>query len=145
MSFLIFRGAMLPMISADGLPTALLYGLLALTLLRMLPVVLALLNTRLSPVTTIFLGWFGPRGLASVLFLLLILEETEIPGKDLIFTVVVCTVALSVVLHGLTAGPGSRWYGVKIGRFGECPETRPVPSEPLPGGGACPGRALGFT
>jgi NhaP-type Na+/H+ or K+/H+ antiporter len=131
MTFLIFGGAMLPMIAAEGLPMAILFGLLALTVLRMLPVAVALAGTRVRPITMMFLGWFGPRGLASVLFLLLILEETDIPGKDLIFSVVVCTVFLSIVLHGLTAGPGSRWFGAAIARVGKCPEAEPVPSEPF--------------
>jgi NhaP-type Na+/H+ or K+/H+ antiporter len=131
MTFLIFGGAMLPMIDTANLPIALLFSLLALTLLRMVPVAIALVGTRVRPITMVFLGWFGPRGLASVLFLLLILEETDIPGKDLIFSVVVLTVLLSVVLHGLTAGPGSRWFAAAIGRLGECPEIREVPDQPF--------------
>ncbi len=140
MTFMIFGGAMLPMISAQGLPAALLYGLLALTLLRMLPVGIALAGTRVRPVTTLFLGWFGPRGLASVLFLLLILEESELAGKDLIFSVVVCTVLLSIVLHGMTAGPGSRWYGGAMRRIGACPEKRPMPAEPFAAAASDPPR-----
>ena len=131
MTFLIFGGALLPMIALDGLAATLLFGLLALTVLRMVPVALSLLGTHVRPLTTLFLGWFGPRGLASVLFLLLILEEVDVPGKDLIFSVVICTVLLSILLHGATAGPGARRYGAAVSRMGTCPERQAVPVEPF--------------
>ena len=63
--------------------------------------------------------------------MLLILEEVELPGKDLVFSVVVGTVLLSIVLHGITAGPGSRRYGAAVSRMGECAETKAVSTEPF--------------
>jgi NhaP-type Na+/H+ or K+/H+ antiporter len=92
---------------------------------------LSLLGTGIRPATTAFLGWFGPRGLASILFVLLIVEETDLPNEGLIFTVVTVTVALSVVLHGMSAGPAARWYGAMTARMGECPENKPVGVEPF--------------
>lgn len=107
------------------------FGVLALTLLRMLPVHLSLIGTGVQPLTSAFLGWFGPRGLASILFVLLILEETDMVHRDAIFATVIVTVAMSVVAHGITAGPAARWYGSKSQDMGECEENRTVSDEPF--------------
>ena len=58
----------------------------------------------------LFLGWFGPRGIASILYVLLLVEESSIAGGDLILSVVMTTVLLSVFAHGLTAVPAANWY-----------------------------------
>ena len=86
-----------------------LYAALSLTLVRMVPVALALLGKGVQRPTMAFIGWFGPRGLASVVFALLVLERGVPEGQTLLATVVV-TVALSVVLHGLTSVPFVRLY-----------------------------------
>ncbi len=101
-----------------------LFGILALTVLRMLPIHLSLIGTGIRPVTSVFLGWFGPRGLASILFVLLILEEAEMANESPLFAIVIVTVALSVLLHGMTAGPAARWYGSMSQQMGECEENR---------------------
>ncbi|HEX5642620.1 MAG TPA: cation:proton antiporter [Thermoleophilia bacterium] len=85
------------------------YAALSLTLVRMVPVALALLGTGARRPTMTFIGWFGPRGLASVVFALLVLERGVPEGETLLATVVV-TVALSVLLHGLTSAPFVRIY-----------------------------------
>jgi sodium/hydrogen antiporter len=82
-----------------------LYAVLSLTLVRMVPVLLSLLGTHARPPTVAYLGWFGPRGLASIVFAIIVLEGSELEDVDLIVTVVVITVALSVFAHGLTAVP----------------------------------------
>jgi sodium/hydrogen antiporter len=82
----------------------------SLTVVRMLPVALALAGAGMRRVTVGFLGWFGPRGLASIVFVLILLEETDLPERSLMLTVVTWTVALSVYAHGLTAGPGASRY-----------------------------------
>ncbi len=87
------------------------YALLALTVIRVVPVVLALLGTRLKLPTVAFLGWFGPRGLASILFGLFVLEEATLPSADSILLVVIWTVIFSVLLHGASAYPLSERYG----------------------------------
>ena len=92
-------------------PPVILYALLSLTVVRMLPVALALLGTGLPVSSKLFLGWFGPRGLASVVFAVAVLGEAEIEGAEQIFGVAVWTVLLSVLLHGLTAGWLARKYG----------------------------------
>jgi NhaP-type Na+/H+ or K+/H+ antiporter len=72
----------------------------------MLPVAIALIGAGTGPATTLFLGWFGPRGLASVLLVLILATEQEgLPGIEPTFLVVTVTVLLSVLLHGATAAP----------------------------------------
>lgn len=85
-------------------------ALLLLTVGRMLPVAIATLGMDLRRPTIGFLGWFGPRGLASIVFGILLLEE-ELPGGDELFDVVALVVVASVFLHGLTATPGAKAYG----------------------------------
>lgn len=89
---------------------ALLYGVLSLTLVRILPVLLALWRADLSMRARLFMGWFGPRGLASIVLGLVFLEQQEAGAEvDLIRQLVVVTVLLSIFLHGLTASAGIRW------------------------------------
>lgn len=87
------------------------YALLSLTVVRMLPVAISLLGAKLRRSTNVFLGWFGPRGLASLLYVILILSTYELPHKELLLHSVVITCALSVLLHGLSAAPGAARYG----------------------------------
>jgi sodium/hydrogen antiporter len=78
-----------------------LYALLSLTLVRMLPVAIALIGTRLSPPSVVFMGWFGPRGLASIVLGLVYLEqEMHLPGESTIRLAVMTTVVLSIFAHG---------------------------------------------
>jgi NhaP-type Na+/H+ or K+/H+ antiporter len=108
-----------------------LYAVGSLTVVRMLPVALAMLGTGMGRVTVGFLGWFGPRGLASIVFVLILVEQTELPERSLMLTVVTWTVALSVYAHGLTAWPGANryadWYGAHRRDHGSMPESAPVP------------------
>jgi len=80
------------------------YALASLTLLRMLPVWLSLWGTTLDTESRLFLGWFGPRGLASIVFAVIVMQYELVAMYEIVATVV-CTVLLSVVLHGLTANP----------------------------------------
>ena len=80
------------------------YALLSLTVIRMLPVFLVLTGRNLRTDEKLFIGWFGPRGLASIVFGLIVLEE-HLPGGSTITVTVVCTILLSVILHGMTANP----------------------------------------
>jgi NhaP-type Na+/H+ or K+/H+ antiporter len=96
------------------------YAVLSLTVVRMLPVALGLVGVGLRRETVLFMGWFGPRGLASVVFTLLAVITLEGHG-DAVHTVALAaswTVLLSVVAHGLTAGPFGRRYGERIRRAG---------------------------
>lgn len=80
------------------------YALCSLTILRMVPVWVSLMGTELSSESRLFVGWFGPRGLASIVFAVIVMQYELIAMSEIIATVV-CTILLSVVLHGLTANP----------------------------------------
>ena len=82
----------------------LLYSLLSLTVVRMLPVFLTLTGMGLGTSEKLFMGWFGPRGLASIVFAVIVLGE-KLPGGDIIAMTVTCTIILSVLAHGLSANP----------------------------------------
>ncbi len=133
LTFTAFGAAMIPQAMGAVTIMHIVFGILVLTVLRMLPIQLSLIGTGIKPVTSIFLGWFGPRGLASILFVLLILEEAELANESTLFAAVIVTVTLSVVLHGMTAGPAARWYGSMSQQMGECEENRPVSDEPFAG------------
>jgi NhaP-type Na+/H+ or K+/H+ antiporter len=89
-----------------------LYSLLSLTVIRMLPVAISLLGARLDWLTVFFIGWFGPRGLASIVFALIALEDLHgVRGPiDEVVATIGLTVLLSVVFHGLTAQPLGKRY-----------------------------------
>ena len=106
-------GATLIPIAIDHFGGAVLaYALLSLTVVRMVPVALSMIGAGLDRPTTLFLAWFGPRGLASVVFALLAIEDLggADPSVDLAVSAVALTVAASILLHGLTAGPGGKRY-----------------------------------
>ncbi len=108
--FLTFGATMVPGVFAHLSWQAVLYGVLSLTVLRMLPVAMSLLGVGLRGSTVLFLGWFGPRGIASILFGLLVVGRSVLVHREEIFLVVVVTVLFSVVAHGVTSYPGSVWY-----------------------------------
>ncbi len=135
-TFLVFGAALLPEGLAHIDATIVGYAVLSLTLIRMIPVALSLLGSGVRLPTYLFLGWFGPRGLASILFVLLILEEAAIPHSDELFAVTVTAVALSVLLHGITAAPLANLYGRLVDRMGDCEERKAVSDMPLRSGSA---------
>jgi NhaP-type Na+/H+ or K+/H+ antiporter len=96
-------------------PALALYAALSLTVVRMLPVAIALIGTRLSLASVVFMGWFGPRGLASIVLGLVYLEqELHLPGEATIRLAVIVTVLLSIFAHGLSATPGIGLYSRKV-------------------------------
>ena len=109
-TFLLFgMVALLPAIErADA--SCYLYAILSLTIIRVIPVLAALVGLPLHLQTKLFLGWFGPRGLASLLFGLVVIGEFNLPHEDKILTVIVLTVLFSIVAHGISAVPGAKWY-----------------------------------
>ena len=90
-----------------------LYAVLSLTLIRMVPVFLALTGMKMRIDEKLFMGWFGPRGLASIVFAVIVLKE-HLPGGDTILITAVCTILLSVILHGLSANPLVAALGARI-------------------------------
>ena len=106
------------------------YAVLSLTVVRMLPVALSLTGTHPRAPTVAFVGWFGPRGLATIVFVILILEEPgELPHEELLVTTAVITIALSVLAHGLTAAPLADRYATWFQRHPR-PEDQPAPGTP---------------
>ncbi|MGA3317281.1 MAG: cation:proton antiporter [Candidatus Korobacteraceae bacterium] len=100
---------------AQFTPARWVYAILSLTVVRMLPVALALIGTRLSLPSVFFMGWFGPRGLASIVLGLVYLEqELHLPSESAIRATVMLTVVLSIFAHGLSAMPGISIYARKV-------------------------------
>lgn len=109
---------------------AVLYAVLSLTLIRMLPMSIALLRSGLRRDTVAMIGWLGPRGLASVAFLLMVMEQAEIAEKSHIFLteIVGWTVLLSIILHGLSAIPLANWYARRLETASpDTPELQDMP------------------
>lgn len=103
--FFVFGLAFMPVVIDDASWTAALYAVLSLTVIRMVPVAIATIGANMHLLTAAFAGWFGPRGLASLVLALVILEEPDIAAGEAIFAVAGLTVALSIAAHGLSATP----------------------------------------
>jgi sodium/hydrogen antiporter len=110
-TFVVFGAALLEP-SFDEVTWAVVgYVVLSLTVVRMLPVAIAMAGTGARRPTVAFLGWFGPRGLASIVFAILLVEaEGRLPNESVLLTTIFFTIGLSVLLHGLTAAPLARRY-----------------------------------
>ena len=119
-AFFIFGALLLPEALTGFHPWHWVFALISLTLLRMLPVAVSLLGMNLKMPTLLFLGWFGPRGLASILFMLTVLRETVLPHAETITSVVFIAVLLSVFLHGASAAPLARVYGALAATYPGC-------------------------
>lgn len=91
---------------------AVLYSMLSLTVVRVLPMFAALTGSGEPSYNKLFLGWFGPRGLASIVFAVIVLDS-GLPGAEMMSIVVACTVFFSLVAHGVTARPLSKWLAAK--------------------------------
>jgi NhaP-type Na+/H+ or K+/H+ antiporter len=88
----------------------LLYSFLSLTVIRMLPVFLCLADSDIDTEGKLFIGWFGPRGLASIVFTIMVVSS-GLPDSGLFAMTVACTIVLSIIGHGITANPWARAYG----------------------------------
>jgi len=104
-TFIVFGAIMLGPALGDATWPMALYAVLSLTVVRMLPVAVSMRGTGARRPTVRFLGWFGPRGLASIVFAVLIVEAGGLPHESLIVTTTAVTIGLSVLAHGLTAAP----------------------------------------
>lgn len=109
--FLIFGLAMVPAAVPHGGAVELVYALLSLTVLHMVPVALSLTGLKLDWPTIAFIGWFGPRGIASVLYLLMAVAAIGEAGNERIMSIIVLTIMVSVYAHGISATPLSQRYG----------------------------------
>ncbi|MEM7307655.1 MAG: cation:proton antiporter [Planctomycetota bacterium] len=134
-AFLAFGATLLPQaLEALGWRAGL-YIALSLTAARMVPVALALVGSGLRAPSVAFLGWFGPRGLATILFALLVAEAEAIPNHELLVQLVTLTVAVSTLAHGVTAAPLAsaygRWAERLRARAPERPECGEAPDLPV--------------
>ena len=109
-TFIVFGAALLGPVIGDVTWSVALYAVLSLTVVRMLPIAIAMIGTGARRPTLAFLGWFGPRGLASIVFAVLVLEEGGLPHDDLILVTTYVAIGISVLAHGLTAAPLAERY-----------------------------------
>jgi len=109
--FLIFGLVMVPIASEHWGWLELVYAIASLTVIRMVPVAISMIGTGFDWRTIAFIGWFGPRGIASVLYLLMAVAAIGFVGYERIMSVIVLTVTISVYAHGISALPLSRRYG----------------------------------
>lgn len=125
--FAILGAALVPTRLLAPSPGVVALVVLSLTVLRMVPIVLSLLGTGLRLDSKLFMAWFGPRGLATILFGLLVVEDSAMADRDTIFSVALWTVLASVLAHGATAAPLARRYAARLrGLSPEMPEMRPA-------------------
>ena len=113
-TFVLFGAILLGPVIAEVTWQLALYAVLSLTLARMVPVAVAMWGSQARGPTLGFLGWFGPRGLASIVFAVIVVEESQLPHQQLVLLAIYVTVGLSVLAHGVTASPladrYARWY-----------------------------------
>lgn len=120
LTWAVFGSAIIGKVIGDLSWQIVLYSVLSLTLVRMLPIFISLVGTGERVESKLFLGWFGPRGLASIVFTIIVLNENLAGGK-ILGTVVVCTICLSIVVHGVTAIPLSKALVERISRQKKLP------------------------
>ncbi len=114
--FFLFGAVVVPAVVRLDEPRHWLYALASLSFVRMVPVAISLVGARVLPATIGFLGWFGPRGLASILYMLIVIEEGSLVANGDIAGVVALTVLISTFAHGVSAHPLARRYGGFVGR-----------------------------
>ena len=128
-TFVVFGAVLLGPALGELSLAVVLYALLSLTLIRMAPVALALAGSGMRRPTVGFIGWFGPRGLASIVFALMLEEDGGVTHAETVMTAAFVTVGLSVVLHGVTAAPladrYADWFEARAGK--PTAETGPAP------------------
>jgi sodium/hydrogen antiporter len=129
---LLFFGAVLLEPTLEALTWRIgLYAVASLTVVRMVPVALAMLGSGARPPTVAFLGWFGPRGLASIVFAVIVVQEADLPHASTILLTTYATVGLSVLAHGVTAAPLARRYAAWFASHPEgVPEMESVHADP---------------
>jgi len=119
-TWVVFGAAVVGPALANATVPILLYAVLSLTVVRMLPVYLCLLGTVSRADTRLFIGWFGPRGLASIVFIVIVAQQ-HMPDFDTMAVTVAWTVMLSVLAHGLTANPLATAFAARLRARGGAP------------------------
>jgi NhaP-type Na+/H+ or K+/H+ antiporter len=113
-TYMLFGMVMLAPMLKHITPPMIIYALLSLTIVRILPVAISMIGTKLQPITVLFMGWFGPRGIAAILYIFIVLDTEEIAGGEMIFYLAVVTIFFSVIAHGISAAPLAERYGATI-------------------------------
>lgn len=134
LTFLLFGAVMVP----DALGAIswqyIFYAILSLTVIRLLPVAISLIGKGLTAPSVLYLGWFGPRGAASILYVLLVVDKYDFSGQSIIFNITAITVLFSVFMHGLTAVSGANAYASTLektpmeNRSSEIKEVKKLPT-----------------
>ena len=124
--FLLLGAGLIVPVIQRATPEMIAYAVLSLTVVRMVPVALVMLRTGFAPASMLYVGWFGPRGLASIVFATVVVEEA-VPGASALTDVVLLTVAISMVAHGVTAAWGAgryaSWFEAAAARDPGIPEA----------------------
>ena len=132
-TFVLFGAVMLVPLLDDLTAEVVLYALLSLTLVRMVPVAVAMLGSGARPPTVAFLGWFGPRGLASIVFAVILVEDADLTNETVLVNTIFLTIGLSVLLHGLTATPlagrYATWFAAHPRDAAPTFESAPAPEQ----------------
>ena len=136
-TFVLFGALMLPELAGISDPRIWLYAVLSLTVIRLSAIGLSLIGSGLGGSSVLFLGWFGPRGLASILYVILVLRSYDVSNAHQINQVVIATVLLSILAHGISAVPAAKALGRAADRWRvqqpECHELMDVPEMPTRG------------
>ena len=106
--------------------------LLSLFIVRPLAIWISLIGTDASAITRLFFGWFGPRGLATALFALLVVSKIDPEIAEPVLLLAINAVWISALLHGLSAAPGARWYAARVKDMGDCAEMEPIEASAKP-------------
>jgi NhaP-type Na+/H+ or K+/H+ antiporter len=128
-TLIVFGAGVLGAVWSEVGPVEVGYAVLSLTVVRMLPVALAMVGSHARTPTVLFLGWFGPRGLASIVFGVVVVEAATLPHTSDLVTALIVTVALSVVAHGVSAAPLTRRYAAWQTKTTPTMESVPVPEQ----------------
>ena len=130
MTWLVFGSIVASQLLNHASLAFILYAVLSLTVVRMLPVALCLLGARVTIAESLLVGWFGPRGLTSIVFAIMVFDA-ELPGNRTLMATVAWTVVLSVIAHGLTANSFARLLATRATSVGaDDPSTRPTARSP---------------
>jgi NhaP-type Na+/H+ or K+/H+ antiporter len=128
-SFLLFGALVLEPVLGALTWQLVLMAVLGLTIVRIGPVAVSMIGSKMAGQTVLYLGWFGPRGLATIVFAVLVVTDADLAGTETIVAAAAITVGLSVLAHGLTAYPGSQryadWYAAQEDAA-KLPEGKPV-------------------
>jgi NhaP-type Na+/H+ or K+/H+ antiporter len=127
-TFVIFGAAILGSLWSNIGLAEVVYAVLSLTAVRMIPVAIAMFGSHARTPTVLFLGWFGPRGLASIVFGVVVVEASGLPHTSELVLALTATIALSVFAHGVTAAPLARRYALWHARSAFPMESAPAPT-----------------